>query len=30
MNIDYRNNLNDVDWPTVKASLAADAFDNWT
>jgi GNAT superfamily N-acetyltransferase len=28
MNIDYRRDLNDVDWTTIKAALAADDFDN--
>jgi predicted GNAT family N-acyltransferase len=28
MNIEYRNGLEGVDWPTLKAALAADNFDN--
>jgi ribosomal protein S18 acetylase RimI-like enzyme len=28
MNIDYRADINDVDWASLKASLAADNFDN--
>jgi ribosomal protein S18 acetylase RimI-like enzyme len=28
MNIDYKTDLNDVDWSTLKATLAAENFDN--
>jgi ribosomal protein S18 acetylase RimI-like enzyme len=28
MNVEYRNNLEGVNWPALKAALAADNFDN--
>jgi ribosomal protein S18 acetylase RimI-like enzyme len=28
MNVEYRNDLTGVDWPGLKAALAADDFDN--
>ena len=28
MNVEYRNDLDRVHWPTLKAALAADNFDN--